>query len=198
MNTRSVFLVLALIALFGSAVGMEAAQEIGARIIQRLPVEKNEPVAITELKLNNRSVSFDKKFVADDEWLRGLVISVKNQSNKVILFASIQLQFPPPSGSPGTMAVDDISYGSRRLETELPTPEDIRTGIAPGKTVEMMLSAQQFADINRFLGATGHTHGGDRLHIRVDKIIFQDDLMWSRGAYLQRNPADLKTWFVAP
>src|SRR5436309_3522368 len=75
-----------------------AAQEAKERIIRRLPVEKDEPVSMTDLKVNDQSVSLDKKFSADDEWLRTLTISMRNKSDKVILYASIQLQFPRAAG----------------------------------------------------------------------------------------------------
>jgi hypothetical protein len=72
------------------------AQEAKQRVIARTPVEKDEPLGITDVKVNGQSVTFGQKFNANDDWLKSLVVTVKNTSDKRILFASIRLQFPRP------------------------------------------------------------------------------------------------------
>src|SRR5882762_7401491 len=112
MKTRSLRLKILTLFLITCAFQTSVAQQPTELIIRRLPVEENEPIAITDIKVNGQSISLDKKFVADDDWLRSLVFVVKNKSDKLILYASIRLQFPRPEGSPGIPAFYDMSYGN--------------------------------------------------------------------------------------
>jgi hypothetical protein len=178
-------------ALIICAIQASAVQQPKERVIRRLPVEQNEPLAVTDIKVNDQSVSFDKKFSADDEWLRSLVVSIKNKSDKRILFTSIQLQFPRPPGSRDQMSVDNIFYGSWALQ--MPNPEERSIGIAPGEAVEIRLSVQQFVDLWNFLTATGFPHI-ERVDMRIDRVIFEDDTMWSRGVWLRRDANDPSVW----
>ena len=76
MKIRSMLLSLSAIVLFTSvSFASTAVQQSRERVIRRLPVEQNEPLAITDIKVNDQSVSLDKQFSADDEWLRSLVFS---------------------------------------------------------------------------------------------------------------------------
>jgi ubiquitin C-terminal hydrolase len=90
---------IALVVLSFCAICTAAGQQTKQRLITRLPEEQNEPILITNIRVHDRSVAFGEKFDAAEDWLRHLSMSVKNQSDKVILFASIQLQFPEPSPS---------------------------------------------------------------------------------------------------
>jgi hypothetical protein len=139
-------------------------------------------------------VSLDKKFTADDEWLSSLVFSVKNKSDKLILYASIRLQFPRPAGSKGPMAIHDMYYGNWALQTRLPKPEDKVTGIAPGETVEMALSIQQYVGLKSLLDQTGFLQSIERTDISIAHVIFADDTMWYAGSQAQRDPNDPSTW----
>jgi hypothetical protein len=154
MKIRSMLLSLSAVVLFTSvSFASTAAQQTKERVIRRLPVEQNEPLAITDIKVNERSVSSDKQFSADDEWLRSLVFSVKNKSDKRILYASIDLQFPRPAGSQDRMAIYDMACGNGALQTRRPTSQETLVGISPGETVEIRLSVQQFVGLRDFLTA---------------------------------------------
>lgn len=193
MKTRLAFAGVALIALMACSFHSIAAQS-QERVIKRLPVEQNEPIEITDIKVNGQSVSFDKKFVADDEWLRSFVVSIKNRSDKLILFASIQLQFPRPPGSQDRMAIDDMSYGNWALQTRTPKPDELLAGMRPSEIVEIELSAQQFDDLRKFLTATNYPASIEKVDLRINRVIFQDDIMWTRGAQTRRDPTNASTW----
>ena len=194
MKIRFVITVVAALACFVCAFYSSAAQQSQERLVRRLPLEQGEPIAITEIKVNDRSISFDKKFPADDQWLSTLVVSIKNNSDKLILFASIQLQFPHPVGSPDPMAVDDIFYGNWALKMRPPTQDERIVGIAPGETIVIPMTAQRFLDLRRFLTETGFPQSIEKLHIRINSVIFEDDSMWTRGATARRDLQNPGTW----
>jgi hypothetical protein len=194
MKIRTVASGVTLIALVVCTSYASAAQQATERVIRRLPVEQNEPITITDIKVNDRSVSFDKKFSADDEWLRSLVVSIKNKSDKLILFASIRLQFPRTTDSPNRISIYDISYGNAGLPTRRPTAEERLVGISPGETVVMQLSAQQAVDLRAFLTGTQYPASIETVDLSLSHIIFADDTMWYAGSQAQRDPKDPSRW----
>jgi len=171
-----------------------ATQQATERVIRRLPVEANEPIAITEIKVNDRSVSFDKKFNADDEWLRSLVVTIKNKSDKLILFASIRLQFPRTTDSRDRISIYDVSHGNVGLRSQRPTAEERLVGIAPGETAVLQLSGQQVVSLREFLTATQYPASIETVNLSLGNIIFEDDSMWYAGSQAQRDPKDPSRW----
>lgn len=194
MKIRSVFSSFAVLVFIACIFHPTVAQQAQERLIRRLPIEKNEPIEIMDIKVNGQSVSLDKKFTTDDEWLRGLVFSVKNKSDKRILYASIRLQFPRPAGSKDSMAIYDMYSGNWALQTRLPKPEDKVTGIAPGETVEMALSNQQYVGLKSLLDQTGFPQSIERTDISIGHVIFADDTMWYGGEEFRRDRNDPTTW----
>lgn len=186
MKTSYLLLGVALIA-FAGPVHPGTAQPSQERLIHRLPVEQNEPVKITEVKVNGQSVSFDKKFVAADDWLRSLAVSIKNKSDKLILFASIQLQFPRSPESKERISVSTLSTGNAALEMRVPTPEEKLIGIGPGETADIQISVQEFVGLREFLNATGYPASIHIINLRINRVIFQDDTMWRGGTSLLRD-----------
>lgn len=191
LSLRTLILILALIA---CAFQTTVAQQPTERVIRRLPVEENEPIAITDIKVNGQSVSLDKKFVADDDWLRSLVFSVKNKSDKLILYASIRLQFPRPPGSRDIPDIYDMSYGNGSLQVRRPTSQEVLVGASPGEVVEIRLSDQQFVGLREFLTATHYPPGIEKVDLSISHTIFADDTMWYAGATCLRDPKEPSIW----
>lgn len=178
----------------GGAAQQSQQQE---RIIKRLPSE-NDLIAVTDLKVNGRPVSFGQKFDADDDWLKGLIISVRNKSNKIILFVSIGLRFPRSPGSPEKISVSDIPYGNRELLTRSPIAEERLIGIAPGETGDVQLTPSRFDDLRVFLAGTGYPSSIEKVNLRLDRVIFEDDTMWDGSSLLYRDPKDPSRWNAKP
>jgi hypothetical protein len=195
MKIRLMLLCLSALAIFtGLLVVANATQQSKERLIRRLPIEENEPVAITNIKVNDQSVSFDKKFSADDEWLRSLVVTIKNKSDKLILFASIRLQFPRATDSRDRISIYDVSYGNVRLRSQRPTAEERLVGIAAGETAVMQLSGQQVDSLKELLTATQYPGSIETVDLSLGNIIFADDTMWYAGSQAQRDPKDPSRW----
>jgi hypothetical protein len=192
--TRRLTLSAAILAVILCTAYRTVAQQPLERLVKRLPVEEDEPIEIADIKVDGQSVSLDKRFRADDDWLGTLVFSVKNKSNKLILFASIRLQFPRPDGSREIPSIYDMSYGNPVLQTRRTTPQDTLLGISPGETAEIRLSAQQFAALREFLSATKFPSSIENVELSISRIIFADDTMWYAGAISVRDPKDPSTW----
>lgn len=193
MKIRILIASVALIAFAGSF-RTSPAQQSQERLIHRLPIEQNEPLEITDIKVNGQSVSFDKKFMAGDDWLRTLVVSIKNKSDKLILFASIQLQFRRALESKERLSVSDMSTGNAALMMRTPTPNEKLIGIPAGETADIQVSVQEFVELREFLNATGYPASIQKMDLRIDRVIFEDDTMWTRGARAHRDLKNSGTW----
>jgi hypothetical protein len=194
MKILTVALGVMLIALVVCTSYTTAAQQATERVIRRLPIEQNEPITITDIKVNDRSILFDKKFSADDEWLGSLVISVKNNSDKLILYASIRLQFPRSGGSKDPVAIYDLFYGNWALQVQPPTSQEILVGMSPGETVVIQLSGQQVVALREFLTGTQYPASIETVDLTLSHVIFADDTMWYAGSQAQRDPKDPSRW----
>jgi hypothetical protein len=194
MKTRFVFAGIAVIALIACSFHSIAAQQSQERVIKRMPIEQNEPIEITDIKVNGQSVSFDKKFAADDEWLKSLVISIKNKSDKLILFASIRLQFPRLAGSRERVSIYQMETGNAALPMRLPTLVERLVGIRPNETAELKFSPQEFAQLRDFLSMTQYPFSIEKVDLTIARVIFEDDTMWYAGSIARRHPKEPRTW----
>jgi hypothetical protein len=155
-----------------------------------MPVEKNEPLAITDVKVNGKSITFGRKFNANDDWLRTLVFSVKNTSDKRVLFASIELFIQQPDGARGMF---DIFCGPWALQNRQPKPEEQLVGIPPGEIAEIGFSPQRYVGLMSFLNDTHIGPSVENVNMRFGSVIFADDTMW-RGGFFRRDPTNPRSW----
>lgn len=166
------------------------AQEAKQRVIARMPVEKDEPLVITDVKVNGKSITFGQKFNANDDWLKSLVVTVKNTSDKRVLFASIELFMQQPDGARGMF---DIFYGPWALQNRQPKPEEQLVGIPPGEIAEIGFSVQRYVGLTSFLNDTHIGPSVENVKVRFGSVIFADDTMW-RGGFFRRDPTNPRSW----
>ena len=195
---RTVYAFLVASTFFGAALYAPVArpQQSGKtdRTLRKLPVERNEPVTITKIVVKDQSITTTGKFVGSDDWLSGLKITLKNSSDKPILLATIQLQFPRPYGDEGILVVHDIFYGKPGLMWR-PVDANAKSVIlAPGQSIDVHLSATEFNLISRLLTSNGYKGSIEEVAIRIGSTIFADDTMWNAGIYMQRNQNDPGSW----
>lgn len=190
MKTRSAKLGVILIALVGLSVTGHA-QPSRERVIVRMPVEKNEPLTIVETKVSGQRITLGQKISANDDWLRGLVFSVKNTSDKRVLFASVELFIQQPDGARGMF---DIFYGPWALQNRQPKPEEQLVGIPPGETTEISFSVQRYVGFMTFLDDTHIGPSVENVKVRFGRVIFEDDTMWTRGDQFSRDPTNPRSW----
>lgn len=179
-----------------SLYAVSATQQQQERLLHRLPFAKGEPIVITDIKVNEQIVSFDQKFVADDNWIQRTVISVKNRSDKRILYFSVDFFFPPPPGSQSLLSVFNLSYGNHALLWDhSPTPTERLIGLAPGETADIYLNGRQYENFRRFIADIGNPNA-KRVDLRFSHIIFEDDTMWDMQGPFWRDPKDPSKWIA--
>lgn len=189
-------LVICLATFFGGSLTVVSAVQQQERLLHRLPVERGEPIVITDIRVNGQQVSFDEKFVGGDDWLKSVVFSVKNRSNKPILLVSLWLQFPRPPGSSEKISLGDVFYGNPELLTRKPTSHERSIGIVPGQTQDIQLTPERFEAFQSLLSATGYPSSIETVNFKIHEVLFEDDTMWSGGSTLYRDPKERGRWNV--
>jgi hypothetical protein len=153
-----------------------------------------EPFKIEEMKVGGKAVGLGAKFSAEDDWLRGLTVKVRNVSDKPVLFLDVALNFPR-QGSPEPESRDHLLYGRYPPPPGQPAPESPAAGqppIRPGETAELVLG--DYEGTRRFLDQTNYPESITELEIEISDAFFDRDTKWSGGQILRRDPHDPNRW----
>jgi hypothetical protein len=157
---------------------------------------QNEPVEITVAKTKKGTVPFGRPFKDDDdEWTKGLTLTVKNVSSKNVVYIEIRFSFERPqddANSAQPPLVHSLFYG-----TSAPAPDSELKVLAPDDSVNMMLADETFESLKRALVKVGYTKV-KRLRVYLSQVIFQDGSMWLLGKWYRRDPANPQTWLDIP
>lgn len=165
------------------------------RLVHRLPIEEAEPIIITRITEGGNEIAFDEAFAAPDDWLRTLIITIKNRSTKPILYASLGVRFPrPPGSSSDRISVTDMFYGNQDLVARIPTEQEKMGGLMPGQSAQIQFTSDRFAYIPQFLAETGYPPTVTKIDVKISSVIFADDTMWSGGRLRERDPKIPGLW----
>ncbi|HEU4596698.1 MAG TPA: hypothetical protein VFS10_16290 [Pyrinomonadaceae bacterium] len=153
---------------------------------------RDEPIQILKVKNKKRDLPVGGKFSDDDaDWLRGLTITVRNDSGKDITHLSFAILFPANKNQ----ASSELSYTfdfmwglspqskhykeSRRLR-----PERV---IKQNDQFDLTLSDEQYEHIRKVLLSLGYPSVRE-IEIWIDEVGFDDGTSWKGGRII--HPGD--------
>ncbi len=207
MSRFSTFVIMVLVltlsvALLGSHKGKAQQQPIEPRPFQdreRAIMKKtdfNPPVRIRAVKTKGRSVPLSKRFVDDDDWLKGFTVLVHNASSKTINHIEIEMLFRPEGGSKQLPAGWFLSYGYNpfHYKNQDAIPTAAVANVLPGSEIELELSDAEFEDLKTGLSKAGFPEKIHVVEIRVNTIGFTDGTAWITGKMLKRDPGSPVGW----
>jgi hypothetical protein len=173
------------------------------------PQWKNQPVEFFKIKTTSKTLSFKTASVAtehreeidsdgDDNWLKGLVVHLRNRSNKNIIYFNFHLTFPETDVS-GARLSHSLHFGSYP-EKPSEKPSENQNTVAstfkvlkPGEETEIALSDYDHTAFYDLLQRHNLTHVTD-LHIILQQVIFDDDTSWLGGSFFKRDPLNPDAW----
>ncbi len=170
----------------------DSKKGIKDRMVKKL-ADVNVPVEITKLKVKGNTVDFDKPLKADDNWVDGLSIEIKNVSNREIIYAYIKLNFPVDDSYKRFLSVP-LQYGKQ------PTNGDTDSTVnplQPGESATLAVSPGVAAALTRRLQreATSEFLKKNQARIFVDQIWFDTNTMWTAGdTSFTRDRTDKMKW----
>lgn len=172
------------------------ASQAGERTVNKVKAP-DEPLRITKLKLKGTARGFGQKFTDDDEWLRDLTLSVKNTSNKPIVYIEIDLHFPRPEDQPSLLPFGSSLRHGYYPVLHSPLPSDAPRPLMPGEKAEIKLSDSEHESLVGTLKQLDYPVSLKRLELSVSIIIFNDDTGWNLGTPTRRDPNKPDRWISA-
>ncbi|HYG09730.1 MAG TPA: hypothetical protein VD835_07135 [Pyrinomonadaceae bacterium] len=160
----------------------------------------NEPVKIAKLQVaKGKTLELGKKVLAEDDWLRGLTISVTNVSAKNIVYIDLELHFLRSKATElngESITAFPLSAGNSLEGVRVAGQNNTGHSLIfqPGETLEMSLSDEEYSTLQSHLTKTKHPDSVKDVEIIVREVIFDDTTRWSAGRLFLRNPEQPDMW----
>jgi hypothetical protein len=82
-------------------------------------------------------------------------------------------------------------YAERLARTDLPPP---RPPLQPGETVELTFGSMEMLTLNAAQARFGIPTNIEAIQVTIQRVIFDDDEMWSTGEPMYRDPKNPDRW----
>jgi hypothetical protein len=162
----------------------------------KLVVIPGQPVKVIEVKVGGHVVKPGDTFTADDNWLKGLRLKLKNTSGRSI--TSLQIEIIIPEYVTGGKAILlPITYGREPSDAGCSRVSTPAKGILDGDNVELVFSAEDYRRVGQLLAGMGVNTSISDIEVRVGMTIFGNATAWSEGAQLRRDDKRPGQWTVA-
>lgn len=171
-----------------------------ARLSQKRDIKlvaiPGQPVKVIEVKVGGHAVRPGDTFTADDNWLKGLRLKLKNTSGRSI--TALQIEFIIPEYVTGGNAILlPINYGREPSGAGCSGVSISAKPILNGDTVELVFTAEDYRRAGQLLAGKGVNTSISGIEIRVGMTVFGNDTAWSEGAQLRPDDKRLGLWTVA-
>jgi hypothetical protein len=130
-----------------------------------------------------------KDFEGDDDWMRGLVVTLNNTSNKNIVSIRLFLLFPETTVA-GPMMGFPLSFGRIPKNSYDRSYDNL---LKPGEKVDLVLTDDKHNDLRSFLKSRSFSKVNN-VRLKLESVIFDDDIMWLGGLFMRRDPNNPKQW----
>jgi hypothetical protein len=165
------------------------------RTIQDRPLIENSPITVVSRELGDKTFDTRNRVVGDRDWLSHLTLSVKNVSNKNIVYFNIDLIIPKQGEMPGTIGLF-IYYGNRMAPGWVASGDsNIKEKvIRPGDVMKVKVSDDEFLYWDKVLKKYG-VEDIERVTLDIRTVHFDDGTGWQLGIPLRQDPNNPKTWW---
>jgi hypothetical protein len=171
----------------GSSHQTDSARSQGLKTLTRQNRFSNEPVEITNVWVNGKSLRLGNKPAtvnAAGDWLRGLVVRFKNVSDRPISAVEFHLVVAEPGYSTNLITFT-LKYG----RTPSPSNPDATELLMPGATAEVALSDSWYDEAKLSLdrGQSSSIALADHADLNLSYVYFNDRSAWHAGSLTQVN-----------
>lgn len=150
-----------------------------------------QPVEIVRTTVKGEDVKLNVKIDgAGDDWLNNLSITVKNVSDKPIIFIRMYLYFPETKAT-GNVMFFPIRYGQN---PQTPMLAGQREVLPPDQETTFVLSGQTFHRLRTFIEKRHPLNTLNKLSVQIDQVSFEDGTMWTGGDYFRPDPGNPKKY----
>jgi len=158
------------------------SQEEGKSVVKHF-APRHEPIEVTGLKIKGRAVKLGEVVKDEPDWLRHLVLEVKNRSDKPIALLQIDLDFPETRAT-GSVMMHQLFIGwdpdFRSTSGNQPL------GLKPGESVHIPLGPE-YAGIKRLIELRQPSvENINHVVVRLGEVRFEDGTRYSGGRVFKR------------
>jgi len=190
--------------LFVGLAASGSAQQTKERIIKIITF-RDPPVEIVALTVKGTLVQPDQRFHGDSDWFNGLTVTIKNVSDKPVVYTGILVTAPHEKngmrqqidGRDYVVGID-LMYGVKPVFPGEAARSYRPVPLAPGQTADIMLSDMLRDQIYSLLRNRDSSTDVSELTLRLNEVVFEgdDNTMWRYGYRHRRDPANPMRWNV--
>ncbi|MGZ8842411.1 MAG: hypothetical protein ACXW18_02035, partial [Pyrinomonadaceae bacterium] len=164
---------------------------------------KNPPLEITAVNVKGEPIQPGRKIAADSDWFTGMTVTIKNLSEKPIVFATVLVMARhQKNGVPTQVNGRDIYANFELTFGELPpapgeSPRSNRvTSLMPGQSTDLAIDERMRELFYTRLRGRNSSTDVPELALSVNDVAFEgnDNMMWMHGFWRQRDPQDPLRW----
>lgn len=170
----------------------------------QIKIYREPPAEIVEVKVKGAPVEPGQKFTGDSDWFSDMTITIKNISDKPIVFATVAVMAPHEKNGARVKVeggdlheLIELTYGDAPPWPGKPASYRVPP-LAPGQTTEVL-----FDDKSRDLFCSRlrlHDASTDipELTLSVYQVAFEgdSDKLWMHGFWLRRDSKDPMRWIT--
>lgn len=145
-----------------------------------LLIRGREPIEISNLQVNGKTVNLNEPFIGEGEWLKDFTLIFKNTSDRkirTITFFLTVLESKPIGPPPGMPFV----YGTPRTAPKAEN-ETIRL-LFPEESDSVRIDAGLFENLKRIFAEREKLASRTTAELSVADVWFSDDTLWSWGRF---------------
>lgn len=170
----------------------------------QIKIYKNEPVEIVAVKVKDAPVKIGQKFAGDSDWFNGMVVTIKNISNKPVTFATVFVMAPYEKNGVRKQVNGRDLYANIELiyGEPPPMPGKRRSNpialLMPGETTDVLLDEGWRDQFYFRLRLEDSSTDIPELTLSTFQVAFlgDDDTMWMHGFWRRRDPKDPGSWLT--
>jgi hypothetical protein len=168
-----------------------------------LKAYRDQPVEIVDTKVKGGTVKPKQEFDGDSDWLNGMIVKVKNVSDKPVAYVSVLVtayyerdgRRTKQRDGMDVQAAIELNYGAQPPRPGAPAPP-YRAPLQPGDSIDLTLTERSRDQLYALLSQDNASTDIALLTVRVYEVFFVGDseTKWTTGRVLRRAPDDPMRW----
>jgi hypothetical protein len=157
--------------------------------------QQNQPLRLEKVRiagslaLPKAGSAIQENLDAGDDWMKGLAITLKNTSDKNIVYAMVMLHFPE-TDSAGQPMGSPMVFGRAPKDSN---DRNYKAVLKPGEEAEITLTDAEYESLQSFLRGMAFSRVSS-VELLLDAVVFDDDTLWSQGMQMRRDANNPKQW----
>lgn len=182
-----------------------SGQRVKERSVQ-IETYKNQPVDIIAVKVKGVAVEPGRKFAGDSDWFKGMTVTLKNVSEKPVVWATVVVLAYQEKDGKRRKTSDDrdmavgttLMYGVRPIIPGEPPLSYSATPLLPGQTADLVLDERCLYELDTLLRKSDSSTDIPELNLRLEEVSFYGDeeTKWRNGLKRRRDPNRPGAWLT--